>query len=92
MIDESLNKEDGELVLQLAARLVLKGKTVEQAFSGLPEDSWTWSVVRENLSLLCEAAGKSLPWLLKTLHAEVMEDLAGLRKTLEDGVRSIEAN
>jgi hypothetical protein len=58
--DESLEREDGELVLQLAARLVLKGKSVEQAFGGLPEDSWTWSVVRENLSELCEAAGKSL--------------------------------
>ena len=90
--DESLSKEDGELVLQLAARLVLKGKTVEQAFSGLPEEGWTWSVVRENLSLLCEAAGKSLPWLLKTLHAFVMEELSGLRRTLEDGVRSIETN
>jgi len=90
--DESLSKEDGELVLQLAARLVLNGKSVEQAFSGLPEDSWTWSVVRENLSLLCEAASKSLPWLLKTLHAFVMEELSGLRRTLEDGVRSIETN
>jgi hypothetical protein len=90
--DESLSKEDGELLLQLAARLVLKGKSVEQAFSGLPEEGWTWSVVRENLSELCEAAGKSLAWLLKTLHAQVMEELAGLRKTLEDGVRSIEAN
>jgi hypothetical protein len=89
---ESLNKDDGELVLQLAARLVLKGKSVEQAFSGLPEDGWTWSVVRENLSLLCEAVGKSLPWLLQTLHALVMEELATLRKTLEEGVRSIEAN
>ena len=90
--DESLSKEDGELVLQLAARLVLNGKSVEQAFSGLPEDSWTWSVVRENLSLLCEAASKSLPWLLKTLHAFVIEELSGLRRTLEDGVRSIETN
>jgi hypothetical protein len=90
--DESLSKEDGELLLQLAARLVLKGKSVEQAFSGLPEDGWTWSVVRENLSLLCEAVGKSLPWLLQTLHALVMEELATLRKTLEEGVRSIEAN
>ena len=59
---ESLQRDDGELVLQLAARLALKGKGVEQAFSGLPEDGWTWSVVRENLSLLCEAANKSLPW------------------------------
>jgi hypothetical protein len=90
--EESLEREDGEFLLQLAARLVLKGKSVEQAFSGLPEDSWTWSVVRENLSLLCEAANKSLPWLLKTLHADVLEELVGLRKTLEDGVRSIEAN
>jgi len=90
--EEPLNKDDGELVLQLAARLVLKGKSVEPAFSGLPEDSWTWSVVRENLSELCEAVGKTLPWLLKTLHADVMEELAGLRNTLEDGVRSIEAN
>jgi hypothetical protein len=90
--DESLSKDDGELVLQLAARLVLKGKSVEQAFSGLPEDGWTWSVVRENLSELCEAVGKSLPWLLKELHADVMEKLSGLRKTLEEGVRSIEAN
>ena len=81
---ESLSKDDGELVLQLAARLVLKGKSVEQAFSGLPEDGWTWSVVRENLSELCEAVGKSLPWLLKELHADVMEKLSGLRKTLED--------
>jgi hypothetical protein len=89
---ESLSKDDGELVLQLAARLVLKGKSVEQAFSGLPEEGWTWSVVRENLSQLCEAAGKSLPWLLKTLHADILEGLASLRKTLEDGVRAIEAN
>ena len=71
---------------------MLKGKSVEQAFSGLPEEGWTWSVVRENLSQLCEAAGKSLPWLLKTLHADILEGLASLRKTLEDGVRAIEAN
>jgi hypothetical protein len=90
--DEPLSREDGLLLLGLAVQLVLKGKTVKEAFSGLPEDGWTWSVVRENLSELCEAAGKGLPWLLKTLHAEVMEELAGLRKTLEDGVRSIEAN
>ena len=72
--------------------VALKGKSVEQAFSEFPEEGWTWSVVRENLSQLCEAAGKSLPWLLKTLHADILEGLASLRKTLEDGVRAIEAN
>jgi len=71
---------------------VLKGKSVEQAFGGLPEDSWTWSVVRENLSELCEAAGKSMAWLLKALHGHTLEELTGLRKTLEDGLRGIEAN
>ena len=90
--EESVNQEAGQLVLQLAACLVLKGKSVEQAFSGLPEDGWTWSVVRENLSELCEAVGKSLSWLLKALHADVMEKLSGLHKTLEEGVCSIEAN
>jgi hypothetical protein len=90
--DDPLSKEDGMLLLQLAARLVLKGKSVEQAFSALPEAGWTWRIVRENLSELCEAAGKSLAWLLKTLHAQVMEELAGLRKTLEEGIRGLEAS
>jgi hypothetical protein len=90
--DEPLEREDGLLLLRLAVQLVLKGKTVTEAFSGLPEKDWTWATVNENLFELCEAVGKSLPWLLKTLHAEVMEELAGLRKTLEEGVRSIEAN
>jgi len=90
--DEPLESKDGQLLLRLAVELVLKGKTVKEAFSGLPEDGWTLATVRENLTALCEAAGKSLPWLLKTLHANVMEELAGLRETLEDGVRSIEAN
>jgi hypothetical protein len=90
--EESLEREDGLLVLQLAAHLVLKGKSVEQAFSGLPEDSWTWSVVRENLSELCDASGKTMPWLLKSLHSHVLEELAGLRQTLEEGLRGIEAN
>jgi hypothetical protein len=89
---ESLEREDGLLLLRLALDLVFKAKSFEQAFSALPEDSWTWSVVRENLSELCEAAGKSLEWLLKTLHADVMEQLAAARKTLEDGVRAIEVN
>jgi hypothetical protein len=90
--DEPLEKEDGLLLLQLAARLVLKGKSVEQAFSGLPEDSWTWRIVRENLSELCDASGKTVPWLLKTMYSHALEELAGLRKTLEEGVRGIECN
>src|SRR4029077_5642493 len=40
--DESLEKEDGLLLLRLAVELVLNGKTVEQCFTGLPECSWTW--------------------------------------------------
>jgi hypothetical protein len=76
----------------MAVDLVLKGKKSEQAFSGLPEKNWTWRIVRENLTELCEAAAKSLPWLLRTLHDHVLEGLAGLRKTLDEGMRSIEAN
>ena len=72
--------------------LVLKGKSVEQDFSGLPEDGWTWAVVRENLTELCEAANKSMSWLLKTLRSHILEQQNTSRKTLEDGVRSIEAN
>jgi hypothetical protein len=90
--DESLEREDGLLLLRFAVDLVLKGESVNQPFSGLPEDGWRWATVRENLGALCEAAGKSLPWLLKTMHALVLEELAGLRQTLEEGVRSIEAN
>jgi hypothetical protein len=90
--DEPLGRANGELLLELAARLVLKEKTVGQAFSGLPQSDWTWGIVRQNLKELCEAATKTMPWLLKTLHNHVVEALASLRKTLEDGVRSIEAN
>jgi fibronectin type III domain protein len=50
--NEPLSKDDGLLLLRLAADLVLKGKSIEQAFSGLPEDGWTWSVVQENLTEL----------------------------------------
>ena len=64
----------------------------EQAFSGLPEGVWTWGIVRENLAELCQAAGKTMPWLLKALSNYLLEELATLRKTLEEGVRSIEAN
>ena len=35
--DEPVEREDGLLLLRLAVDLVLKGKTPEQAFSGLPE-------------------------------------------------------
>jgi hypothetical protein len=90
--DEPIEREDGLLLLRLAVDLVLKGKNVEQAFSGLPEEGWTWRIVRENLSELCEVSGKSMPWLLKTLHSHTLEELTSLRKTLEDGLRGIEAN
>ena len=90
--DEPIGSEDGLFLLRLAVDLVLKGKSVEQAFSELPEEGWTWSIVRENLSELCDASGKGMPWLLKTLHNHALEELAGLRKTLEDGLRGIEAN
>jgi hypothetical protein len=66
---------------------VLKDKSVEQAFSGLPEDGWTWSVVQGNLTELCQAANKSMSWLLKVLHNYVLEEVATLRKTLEEGLR-----
>jgi hypothetical protein len=33
-----------------------------------------------------------MPWLLKALSNYLLEELATLRKTLEEGVRSIEAN
>ena len=69
--DEPLSKEDGLLLLRLAVELVLKGKSLEQDFSGLPEDGWTWAVVRENPTELCEAANKSMSWLLKTLHSHI---------------------
>jgi hypothetical protein len=90
--DEPIESEDGLLLLRLAVDLVLKGKNVEQAFSGLPEEGWTWRIVRENLSELCEVASKSMPWLLKTLHGHVLEELTRLRKTLKVGLRGIEAN
>jgi hypothetical protein len=44
------------------------------------------------LSELCQAANKSVSWLLKTLHNYVLEELATLRKMLETGVRGIETN
>jgi hypothetical protein len=90
--DEAVEREDGLLLLRLAVDLVLKGKNVEQAFSGLPEEGWSWRIVRENLSELCAASGKSLPWLLKTLHSHALEELSSLHKTLEDGLPGIEAN
>ena len=90
--DEPLERADGELLLRLAAGLVLKGKTVNEAFSGLPESDWTWGMVWENLTELCAAAGKTMPWLLKTLSNSSLEELAALRKTLEDGLRGLEAN
>jgi len=90
--NEPLERKDGLLLLRLAVDLVLKGKTVEQAFSGLPEDGWTWSVVQENLTELCQAANKSMSWLLKTLSSRILEQLEPLRKTLEEDVRAIQAN
>jgi hypothetical protein len=90
--DDPLPKEDGLLLLRLAVNLVLKGKSVERAFSGLPEDGWTWSVVQENLTELCQAAKKSMSWLLKVLHNYVLEEVATLRKTLEEGLRGLETN
>jgi hypothetical protein len=90
--DEPLEREDGLLLLRLAVDLVLKGKTAKEAFSGLPEKDWTWATVKQNLSELCEAASKSMPWLLKTLHNRILEQLDPLRKTLEEGVRAIQAN
>lgn len=71
---------------------MLKDKSVEQAFSGLPEDGWTWSVVQGNLTELCQAANKSMSWLLKVLHNYVLEEVATLRKTLEEGLRGLETN
>jgi hypothetical protein len=91
--DESLSRQDGELLLGLAVELVLKGKTtVREAFDCLPEDGWTYQIVRTNLTELCEVAGKSMTWLLKALSDRVLEQLASLRETLEEGVRSIETN
>jgi len=90
--NEPLERKDGLLLLRLAVDLVLKGKTVEQAFSGLPEDGWTWSVVQENLTELCQAANKSMSSLLKTLSSRILEQLEPLRKTLEEDVRAIQAN
>jgi hypothetical protein len=90
--EEPLERTDGELLLTLAVQLVLKGKTVREAFDCLPEDGWTYQLVRTNLGELCEAAGKTLAWLLKTLSLHVLEQLASLRRTLEEGVRAIEAN
>src|SRR4029077_9320833 len=80
--NESLEKEDGLLLLRLAVELVLNGKTVEQCFTGLPEDSWTWRVVRENLNELAEASRKSVSGILKSLHSQILEQLDGLRKAL----------
>jgi hypothetical protein len=59
--DESLEKEDGLLLLRLAVELVLRGKSVEQAFTGLPDDGWTWKTVRENLTELAQAVNKGVP-------------------------------
>jgi hypothetical protein len=90
--DESLEKEDGLLLLRLAVELVLNGKTVEQCFTGLPECSWTWRVVRENLNELAEASRKSVPGILKSLHSHILEQLDGLRKALDKGLRAIQSN
>jgi hypothetical protein len=46
---EPLEKDSGLLLLRYAVELMLKGNTVEQAFTGLPNEDWTWATVRENL-------------------------------------------
>jgi hypothetical protein len=52
---------------------VLRGKKVQEAFSGLPADgAWTWATVRENLRELAQAAGKDLGAILKSLHNRVL--------------------
>jgi hypothetical protein len=89
---EPLEKDSGLLLLRFAVELMLKGNTVEQAFTGLPNEDWTWATVRENLNDLAEASGKSVPGILKTLHKHVLEELENLRETLEKGAREIEAN
>jgi hypothetical protein len=90
--DEPLEKDDCLLLLQMAAELALNGKTVEQCFTGLPAGSWTWRVVRQNLQELAEASRKSLPGILKSLHSHILEQLDSSRKTLEEGLRAIQAN
>jgi hypothetical protein len=59
---------------------MLKGNTVEQAFTGLPNEDWTWATVRENLNDLAEASGKSVPGILKTLHKHVLEEARNSRE------------
>jgi hypothetical protein len=90
--EEPLGTAEGLLLLRLAVELVLRGKKVEEAFSGLPADrEWTWAIVRENLRELAQAAGKDLGAILKSLHNRVLEQLENGRKTLEEGVHSIHA-
>ena len=41
---------------------------------------------------LAEASRKSVPGILKSLHSHILEQLDGLRKALEDGLRAIQSN
>jgi hypothetical protein len=72
--------------------MTIKGKTINEAFTGLPLSGWTWATVRENLNALAEGVGKSVAALLLALCRRVRDDLEELRQTLAEGVRAIETN
>jgi hypothetical protein len=87
-----LETADALLLLQGVLEMTIKGKTVSEAFTGLPVEGWTWAIVRENLGALAEGAGKSVAALLFALCRRVRDNLEELRATLAEGVRAIETN
>jgi hypothetical protein len=87
-----LETTDAFLLLQRVLEMTIKGKTVHEAFTGLPVEGWTWAIVRENLNDLAEVSGKSVAALLLALCRRVRDELEELRATLVEGVRAIETH
>jgi hypothetical protein len=87
-----LETPDAFLLLQRVLEMTIKGKTVNEAFTGLPLSGWTWATIRENLNDLAEGIGKSAAALLLALCRRVRDELEELRQTLAEGVRTIETH
>jgi hypothetical protein len=87
-----LDAADALLLLQGVLEMTIKGKTVNEAFTGLPVEGWTWAMIRENLNDLAEVSGKSVAALLFALCRRVRDELEELRATLAEGVRAIETH